>query len=140
MRKQKDKPYGVSEIYFFATNNIDDKIIFKNDTYEVLEEDKDGHLTLVGFTIEPRKTKTFLEFIFNLANEFSNINNNEIIDLSKYKHNCITYEYLQGNYFKWLELSNRENSMDEFGSILEVIEYIKRNKDKIYLFLKINSL
>ena len=127
------------ELCFFATDNLNDKIIFKNNTNEVLDWDKDGYLTLAGFIIDTKNINNFFEFILEYANVVSFLWDNEIIDLSEYKFNCITNEYLENNYLKWIKISGRENSMDEFGGIQEVINYITRNKNKKYLFLKMEE-
>jgi len=127
------------ELCFFATDNLNDKIIFKNNTDEVLDRDKDGYLTLVCFIIDTKNINNFFEFILKYSDVVSLLLDNQIIDLSECKINCITNEYLENNYLKWIKISGRENSMDEFGAIQEVINYIMRNNDKKYLFLKMEE-
>jgi hypothetical protein len=79
-----------------------------------------------------------LTFIFSQPvglTELASNGDKEIYDLTHYKHNCITHEMLEAKYENWTLLSNRENTMNEFGFLMGVISYIRKNIDKKHLVI-----
>jgi hypothetical protein len=48
----------------------------------------------------------------------------------------LKYEYLDENYLEWIKQSNRENTMDEFGSLLEIQKILNSDNFKVkYLII-----
>ena len=126
------------DLTFVSTQNIDFDVLlndqklfnkFSNDTELLLESSFiDNYENLVKMLSFLFKTKVSLsKLTFN--------NEKEIYDLSAYKENCLTENELYDNHQIWLEIVNRENTMDEFGHPLGIINYIHRNKDKKHLIL-----
>lgn len=87
-----------------------------------------GYLNLkkpLGFLFGPNANFTVL----------SSIDDKQLFDLTPYKENCISFKDFESKYSNWISLSNRENTMDECGSLLGIIGYIQRNKEKKNLVL-----
>lgn len=131
---------------FIATNKIetetflDEALLF----YKFIELDERGQMGIESCYIDSKENfKRLLSFLFDKEIELKvigGIKGKELIDLSLYKNNCITTNKLSDCYEKWLTISSRENSMDEFGMLLNLIEYIKRNKAKEFLLLLVEEI
>ncbi len=126
------------DLTFVATENIDFDILlndlnlfntFSTDTELLLETSFiDNYENLVRMLTFLFKTKVSLS-------KLTSNNEKEIYDLSAYKENCLTENELSDNHQVWLDIVDRENTMDEFGHPLGIISYINRNKDKKHLIL-----
>lgn len=68
-------------------------------------------------------------------NVLSSKNDRKIIDLTAYKQSCISTEQLDRLYPEWLKLSERENSMNEYGNFVSIIGFVERNLSKTYLMM-----
>jgi len=79
-----------------------------------------------------------LIFLFKVEIEFKELTSNDdkqIFDLTDYKDNCISTDELENNYQEWIKISGRQNTMNEYGNLIGIIGYIKRNLDKKNLLL-----
>jgi hypothetical protein len=79
-------------------------------------------------------------FLFKKSHTIKEVytsDNTTIVDLSNYKKNCINFEELENSYPHWIEESEQENTMDEYGTLLSLISYIKKNEAKKFLFAKL---
>jgi len=59
---------------------------------------------------------------------------NYILDLSALKNNLIQFEQLELLYPNWLQLTGRQNNMDEFGMLIDFIAF-GRNVNRSRLLL-----
>lgn len=126
------------DLTFVATETIDFDILlndqnlfntFSNDTELLLETYFiDNYENLVRMLTFQFKTKVLL-------NKLKSNNEKEIYDLTVYKNNCLTENELSDNFQIWLDIVDRENTMDEYGHLLGIINYIQRKKDKKHLIL-----
>ena len=126
------------DLTFVATDNIDFNILlndqnlfntFSNDTELLLESSFiDNYENLVRMLTFLFKTNVSL-------NKLTTNNEKEIYDLTVYKESCLKENELSENHPIWLDIVDRENTMDEYGHPLGIINYIQRNKDKKYLVL-----
>jgi hypothetical protein len=128
------------ELTFISTNKIENEIFLDDEKLfdKFLIEDENGNLG-----IENCKIDTFENFIklkdFLFQSEFELNQNNfdkQLFDITKYKETCIKVNQLENVYQNWIEISKRENTMDEYGMLLGIISYIERNKDKKYLIIR----
>ena len=129
------------DLTIVAVNNIDATILLdEKKLFETfLTEDKEGNLGLESLLIDGYvNLKNLLKFLLgsdiNLTVLSSN-GNKKLFDLTAHKGNCISFETLELRYQEWITVSKRENSMDEYGSLLGLIGYIQTNKNKKHLVL-----
>lgn len=126
------------DLTFVATENIDFEILLDDqklfDKYstesELLIESSfiDNFDNLVRMLTFLFKTKVSLD---KLASNYDK----DIYDLTDYKGNCLTEQELTENHKTWLDIVDREDSMDEYGHPLGIISYIKEYKNKKHLVL-----
>jgi hypothetical protein len=142
--KKSNTPKNMSifeiELTFIATNKIENEIFLDDEKLfnKFLIKDENGHLG-----IENCKVDTFENFIklkdFLFQSEFELNQNNfekQLFDITNYKETCIKVNQLENVYQNWIEISKRENTMDEYGMLLGIISYIERKKDKKYLIIR----
>jgi hypothetical protein len=133
------------ELTFIATNQIENDVLLNDEKLfeKFLTEDENGHLGIEVCLIDGKENlENLINFIFGKPKPLNIIksrSDKDIIDLSAVRINCISLDDLEGQYKNWLEISDRENSMDEYGTILGIIGYIERNIDKKYLVLRMEK-
>ncbi|MCY4779078.1 hypothetical protein ORI89_05415 [Sphingobacterium sp. UT-1RO-CII-1] len=143
MKKQKsDNTSGLFlDLMFIATDNIDFKVFLNDErlfaTYlandiviESSHIDNQGNLALL------------LNFIFNTdvtLTEFADSANRKVYDLTLYKDTCIPIDDLERDYPAWIKENRRENTMDEYGNLVSIAGYIRRNHVKKHLLLTVEK-
>jgi hypothetical protein len=65
--------------------------------------------------------------------------NSYVLDLSSYKDHLIDFDYLEKFYFKWLEDTGRENTMSEYGMLLDFIGFARKGIDKKKLLIVVTN-
>lgn len=134
-----------NELIFIATDNYT-KSDFINEN-ELLDkfmiQDKNGFYSLESMVIDRKENiGKLLEFIFQRKTELSEIEllkKISIFDLSSFIEKSIDLDQLENNYQKWIEISGRNNTMDEYGSLQALIGFIKRNSNKKQLILRVKN-
>ncbi|MDR2841380.1 MAG: hypothetical protein LBV75_09035 [Paludibacter sp.] len=129
-------------LIFIATDIVDNECLLDDNKFfkTYITVDKDGFWGVESCFFEDTNLSTLLDFIFQKQISIDHIcitNNRQLIELSKYKNNCINFEQLEEQYPQWIELTQRDNTMDEYGTILGIIGYINRNQHKKHLILKV---
>lgn len=125
------------DLTFVATNRPDFEVLLSNNTW--FQEESDFSCAYID-NID--NLKKMLSFVFDSEielNELALEAEKCVLDLTPHKNKGVTIEYLENNYEAWIELSNRENSMNEYGSLIEVIGYIEQSKSKMNLLLLIEK-
>ena len=59
----------------------------------------------------------------------------QVYDLSNFKQTCISVDELDLKYEQWIEVTERENSINEYGMIMGAVALINNNLDKRHLSL-----
>jgi hypothetical protein len=129
------------DLTFIATSEIDFNTLLNEeklfDTF--LSDDTNGFLGLESAFVDNfENLKAMLTFLFKVEIEFKELTSNDdkqIFDLTDYKDNCISTDELENNYQEWIKISGRQNTMDEYGNLIGIIGYVKRNLDKKHLLL-----
>jgi hypothetical protein len=62
-----------------------------------------------------------------------------VLNLSSFRERLIDFDYLKKFYPKWIEVTGRTNTMDEYGMLLDLIGYAKRGMDKKYLLMVVSN-
>jgi len=134
-----------NELIFIATddfkksNLIDEKELFE----QYMVEDENGFYGLESVLVDRKENiKNLIDFIFQTNFELSKIQQSEnisIYNLTSLIEQNIDLKTLEEKYQDWISLSDRNNSMDEYGSLLGLIGYLERNADKEQLILRIEN-
>src|SRR4051794_39592750 len=85
------------------------------------------HNTICEYYIRKSDTIPLLFSFFMVKSEEIN---RCVWELQSQSADCLKSKYLDANYLKWIEESTQENSMDEFGQLLEVQNIIRNGLDK----------
>lgn len=126
------------DLTFVATENIDFDVLLNDQTLF------DTYSTETELLIESSFIDNFdnlvrmLAFLFKTnvsLDKLTSNNEKEIYDLTDYKENCLTETELTDNHKTWLDIVDRENTMDEYGHPLGLISYIQKHKDNKHLIL-----
>tara|TARA_R110002012_G_scaffold217900_1_gene389154 strand:- start:649 stop:1503 length:855 start_codon:yes stop_codon:yes gene_type:complete len=134
-----------NELIFIATddykksNIIDEEELFE----QYMVEDENGYYGLESVLVDRKENiKNLIDFIFQTNFELTKIQQSEnisICHLTSLIGQNINLKTLEEKYQDWLSLSDRNNSMDEYGSLLGLIGYLERNADKKQLILRIEN-
>ena len=129
-----------SDITILATDKFDlETLLNKEKFFDIhLHEDNNGFLSLESARFEHQRIKLFLELLFNgngTLNEIHKDDSIAIFDLTPNKKGISKVNDLDNIYQTWLDETQKEGSMDEYGMIMGFIEYINRNWAKQYLLL-----
>ena len=134
-----------NELIFISTNNynkvnlIDEKKLFE----QYMVEDENQFYGLESVIIDRKENiKNLIDFIFRTNFELCMIQHYEnisIYNLTSLIGKNIDLKTLEEKYQDWLSLSDRNNTMDEYGQLLDLIGYLERNADKEQLILRIEN-
>lgn len=125
------------DLMFVATDVIDKEVFLDdNRLFSIYLSDEMGIES--SFIDNHNNLIRLLNFVFktnvNLT-ELTSSKDRTVYDLTSYKTNCISTDTLEKEYQMYLEDTGRENNMDEYGKLIGIIGYIKRNADKTHLVL-----
>lgn len=127
------------DLTFIAAAEIDPDILLNEDRFiqTYLLNDQSGHPGMeTGYIDTEENLAHLMTFLFGTNFKFQELafsKNRKVVDLTAYKHECITQEQFEENYLEWIKLSGRENTMDEYGNIVCIIGYITKKIDKKHL-------
>lgn len=124
------------DLIFVADDQLDTEVLLDEDrlleAYAV--EDKQGRFGLEsGFIDNTGNLEQMLTFLFNRKVELNGIaakKHKQIFELTAYKQDCISFDELETIYPKWVEMSDKENSMTAYGYLLGIIGYVRSNIEK----------
>ncbi len=110
---------GLIDLIFIAPNQIDIELIKDGDKLlpSYLEDENNNDVGFEGAYIDTEENLSHLmAFLFgpkfNLE-ELALQNDKKVVDLTQHKHDCITERQLELRYDEWIELTGRENTIDE---------------------------
>lgn len=116
----------------------------------ILEELSNGDLQAKYFQhitasaiIEYEKTVyQLIHFLFQSTSPLAEIYRDGgtfILDLSAVRHQVIDPIQLEYYYPTWISTTGRENTMDEYGMLLDFIGHARQNIDEKYLLIVVRS-
>jgi hypothetical protein len=88
-----------------------------------------------------RLVSQLIEFLFQTKEtprEVYRDAENYILDLSPMKDRLITFNHLESLYQNWLQVTGRENNMDEYGMLLDFIGF-GRTENRRYLVMIVSQ-
>jgi hypothetical protein len=134
-----------NELMFIATDvcKKSDLIIEDELLDKYMIEDSNGFYGIESIIIDRNENiERLIEFIFQSKTELSGIQiaeNISIYDLNYLNGKNIGLNQLENEYPEWIKRSDRNNTMDEYGSLLELISFLERNLNKKELILRIKN-
>ena len=133
------------EAIFLATDKYSLESILSEDQFfdNYLFTDKEGFISLEAANFNSiDEIKELVKFLFpntNISTELYSDLQITIFDLTNQIDSLLSDEKLEELYPSWLEVTKRENTMDEFGMLISFIGYIYRNRNKTHLLLIIKN-
>ena len=125
------------DLTFVATDTIDVEIFLNEDKFSATYiTDELGLET--AFIDNYDNLVRLLTFLFKRNITLTPLNSNthkQVYDLTQYKQDCLTFDELENQYQEWITISDRGNTMDEYGNLIGLIGYIHKNIDKKHLVL-----
>jgi hypothetical protein len=125
------------DLTFVATDKIDYEILLnENKLFDTYLKKENGLES--AFIDNTDNLSKLLAFVFKKNVELKELisdNDKILYDLTNYKDDCIKTDELETKYQDWINLSGRENNMDEYGNLIGIIGYIQNNFDKKHLVL-----
>ncbi|HMH23639.1 MAG TPA: hypothetical protein VK563_17755 [Puia sp.] len=73
------------------------------------------------------------------ATEIFRDHDNYVLDLSPLRQQLIDFDFLESNYQKWIEETGRENTMDEYGILIDFIGYARQTSNKKSLLMVVSK-
>lgn len=120
-----------------------DEYILEEISTELLPEkymyDEGGECLFTGNTLNSEPTiHQLIDFIFQGSGPVTEIYRNEnsyVLDLTALRQHLVDFEYLDDFYEEWLKRTKRENTMDEYGMLLDFIGFARKGLNKKHLLL-----
>lgn len=134
-----------NELIFIATNDYEkSNLIDESKLFErYMIQDENGYYGLESILVDRKENiKNLIDFVFQTKTELNKIEQSEnisIYNLSSLIGQNIDLKNLEEEYQNWISISDRNNSMDEYGILLSLISYLERNADKSQLILRIEN-
>jgi hypothetical protein len=134
-----------NELIFIATDTYNQSDLINKDELLVkymIEDDK-GFYGLESMVVDLNENiGKLIEFLFQVKMEFNEIKLSEnisVYDLSTLIGKNINLNQLENDYQKWINISGRNNTMDEYGTLLGLISFLERNLEKKQLILRVEK-
>jgi hypothetical protein len=134
-----------NELIFLATDTYNTSNLINEDqlldTYMI--EDENGFYPLESMVIDRNENiGKLIAFLFQIEMELPEIQlskNISMYDLSKLIGKNIDLNQLEEDYEKWIKISSRNNTMDEYGALLGLVSFLERNLEKKHLVLRVEE-
>ena len=134
-----------NELIFIATDNYNKSDFINEDELLVkyMNEDENGFYGLESMILDRNENSgKLINFLFNKSIKSAETELSEnisIFDLSNLIGKSISLNQLENDYEKWIKTSNRNNTMDEYGTLNGLISFFERNSSKKQLILRIEK-
>jgi len=134
-----------NELIFIATDTYNKSDLLNDEELLVkyMIEDANGYYNMEAMVVDRNENiGKLIEFLFEekielIENQLSK--NISIYDLSSLIGKNIDLNRLENDYQKWIEISSRNNTMDEYGTLLGLISFLERSLDKKQLILRVEK-
>jgi hypothetical protein len=131
------------DVSVISTNEYLPEEIVIEDIPEKYLYDDQGNFCLASAIFSSEDTVSQLaNFLFHHPGSVRKIYQNKhsyIIDLSEHRDRLIDFDYLERNYSSWLEITGRETSMSEYGTLVDFIGFARRGLNKRFLFMIVSN-
>jgi hypothetical protein len=131
------------EVSMISTNEYIPEEIIQELIPEKYSYSDDGELILASILINSEKTVGHLiNFLFPNNQGVNEVYRNErsyILDVTPLKGQLVDFDYLEKNYPTWLEITQRNNSMSEYGTLIDFIGFGKKGKNRKHLLMMVSQ-
>lgn len=124
------------ELIFIGLDESDDNSLL--DENKFFEKCTTENLLFENKVINDQNFFNLLNFIFQTEVKIEHIKESgirKLINLSQYKGKHLHPNDLEKKYLEWLDISQNDNTMNEYGSLICVLGYLESNKNKNELYL-----
>lgn len=83
-----------------------------------------------------------IDFLFQGFHPIHEVYRNEcafILNLTPARHQLIDFDYLEKHYAEWIDRSGRENTMNEYGTLIDFIGFTQRGRNKKYALMVVSN-
>jgi hypothetical protein len=127
------------DVSIISTNSyVPEEIVGEEIPYKYLYNDQSEFVFASTILSSEHTVKQLTTFLFPSSqpvNEVYRDGNAYVLDLSSIRDNLIDFNYLDKSYSNWLENTGRENSMNEYGMLIDFIGFAQKGKDKKHLLM-----
>jgi len=104
---------------------------------------QEGDFCLTATIFDSEKTVfqlvTFLFRDVHSVNEIYRNMNAYVFDLTPYRHQLLNFDEIELHYPRWIEETGRNNTMDEYGMLIDFAGHIKKGLSRKYLLLIVSN-
>jgi len=125
-----------------ANEYVPEEIVREEIPDKYLYNDNEGLTVASTFFDSERAVNQLIHFLFQSDISTIEVHRNSdkyVLDLSPFRKQLIDFDYLELFYPKWIEQTGRENTMDEYGMLLDFIGHARKSMGKKYLLMVVSS-
>ena len=125
----------------YQLNEIINENIRATDGY--IYDEQGAIIQTSNYLYQPEHVFVLINLLFNnkaVTKELFNNGTVTVLDLSSNKTLSISFDQLELDYPKWLEETGRENTMDEYGMLIDFLGRIQQHADKAFLLMIITKI
>ena len=130
-------------VSILPTNRYVLEEIVREDIPEEYVTDENGNLTITATILNCQKEiDQLISFLFNgkqVLTEIHRTSYTYVFNLSDSKIYLVDFDYLEKNYSTWLDATQRQNTMDEYGMLIDFIGHIRNGIEKKYLLMFVST-
>ena len=131
-----------NDLIYVATDEINQQVLVDDDKL-IKEFATESEINLESVVIDREENiDKQIKFLFG-TNNYKKMNSESeeitLLDLSEIMDSIISFDDLESDYKNWIKMSERNNSMDEYGGLIGIVGYVLKNRDKKHLILRIEK-
>lgn len=131
------------DVSIISTNSyLPEEIVGEEIPESYLYNDK-GEFVFASSVLDSEyAVKQLIAFLFPQSDTVHEVYRNDnayVLDLSPNRDKLIDFDYLEKYYTNWLDNTGRENSMNEYGMLVDFIGFAHKGVDKKHLLMVIAS-
>jgi hypothetical protein len=131
------------DVSILSTDEYLPEEIVGQDIPEKYLYDEKGHFCLTATIFDSEKpVQQLIDFLFQGIYQAAEVYRNTnvyILDLSSYRDQLVDVDDIERYYPKWLENTGRENSMNEYGMLIDFAGHIKQGLNRKYLLMIVSN-
>lgn len=131
------------DVSILSTNEyLAEELIMEEIPEKYLYNEKGDFLYTATIFDSENTIRHFIGFLFEgnePSNEVYRDKNTYVLDLSNKRKNLLSFEKLEKLAMNWIEITGRENTMNEYGMLIDFIGHILKGADKKYLLMIVSN-
>ena len=131
------------DVTILSTNKyVIDEVVDPNLVVKYIDDSEQYSCLTTAVFYNANVVDQLLSFLFNNARGFNEIYRNDntyVIDLSSIRPDLINYDKIEALYPDWLSETGRDNTMDEYGMLIDFHGCIFEHLHKKFLLLIVSK-